>query len=177
MPHNEQCSNCHKEYFNNSLEGLPDDPLDVFKEYNSWLGVLNNIQDRGEQMPWVFISLPLFSSGNGEGLAGESAREDVHQSTKRFAIEGFNICPDRRRIQFSRFHLRNQVRASEGFDHHISECSAAWENSFESKPDAFVSWAKAEVINWRGSIHTILTNKSYPFRHRKSKTFVVYYLQ
>ena len=122
-----------------SFELGTDDPLDVFKEYNSWLGVLNNIQDRGEQMPWVFISLSFFSSGDGEGLAGESSREDVHQATKRFAIEGFNICPDRRRIQFSRFHLRNQVCTGERFDLHISDCSAAWENSFESKPDAFVS--------------------------------------
>jgi hypothetical protein len=58
----------------------------------------------------------------------------------------------------------------------MSDCPAAWENSFESKPDTFVPRAKAEV-SWRGIIHTILTNKSYPFRPRKSKTFVLYYLQ
>jgi hypothetical protein len=81
-----------------SLELGTDDSLDVFKEYNSRLGVLNDIQDRGEQMPGVLVGFSFVSSGDGEGLAWESAREDVYHSTKRFAIEGFSIRPDRCRI-------------------------------------------------------------------------------
>jgi hypothetical protein len=119
-----------------SLELGTDDPLDVFKEYDSRPGVLNNAEDRGEQVSWVFVS--FLQSSIGEGLAWESSREDVHQPTKRFALEGLNIRPDRCLIQRSRFHLRNQVCDGEGFDLHISDCSAASENSFESKPDAFV---------------------------------------
>jgi len=55
-------------------------------------------------------------------------------------------------IQFSRFHLCDQVRDCEGFDLHISDCSATWENSSESEINASVPGAKAEMIGL-GSIH------------------------
>ncbi len=108
-------------------------------------------------MPWVFVSVLL--SGAGEGLAWESAREDVHQATKRFAIEGFNIRVDRCRIQLRRFHLRNQVCDGESFDLHMSDCSAAWENSAEAESESFVSRANAEVINCLGKIHISTTGE------------------
>jgi hypothetical protein len=78
-----------------------------------------------------------------ERLAREASREDVHQSVKLSEREGVKIRPDRVRIQLTRFHLRDQVRAGEGFDLHRSDCSAAWEkDSLESEVDASVSNAE-----------------------------------
>jgi hypothetical protein len=51
-----------------------------------------------------------------EWLAGISGNEAVHFSAKLLAWEGFKIRPNRCLIQESRFHLCNQVRASECFD-------------------------------------------------------------
>jgi hypothetical protein len=103
-------------------------------------------------MPWVFNAVTLSSST--EGLARESAREDVHASTKLSVWEGFNVREHRCWIQLSRFHLCNQVRDWESFPLHVSDFSQIWENSSESKPDSFVARTEAEVIDmFFGSIH------------------------
>ncbi|MEC7101792.1 MAG: hypothetical protein VXW73_01970 [Actinomycetota bacterium] len=45
------------------------------------------------------------------------------------------------------FHLRDQVRAGEGFDLHISDRAAIWQNCSESKVDAAVPGAEAEMAD------------------------------
>ncbi len=60
---------------------------------------------------------------------GVAPREDVHQSVKLAEFEGLKIRPDRRCVQESRFHFRDQVRAGEGFDLTKSDCAQASDSS------------------------------------------------
>ena len=75
-------------------------------------------------MSWVFGAESL--ACGAERLARVTAREDVHAITKLCPWEGFKIRPDRCRVQESRFHLCNQVRAGEGFDLANSDCAQTW---------------------------------------------------
>ena len=113
-----------------------DDSLDVFEEDNSWSALFNPFKDEWEEVPWVFGCLS--APGVTEWLAGESASEDVHASTKLSEREFLKVREHRARIHLARFHLRNQVRGCEGFDLHISDFSHIWENSSESNSDSFV---------------------------------------
>lgn len=52
-------------------------------------------------------SLVVFSEafpGDGEGLAWEARRDEIHSVTKRSAVEGREVVPDRSRIQGLFFH-------------------------------------------------------------------------
>lgn len=109
-------------------------------------------------MSRVFFSSSL--TGGTEWLARVASRDDVHQSSKCFCRERLNVRPDRCLIQFSRFHLCDQVRDCEGFDLHISDGAATWENSSESEINASVPGAKAEMIGL-GSIHIIFPRHTH----------------
>jgi len=117
------------------------------------LAVPDSVGDVWEEVSWVFNAFTLSSST--EWLAREATTKDVHASTKLSVREGFNVREDRCCIQFSRFHLCNQVRDRESFPLHVSDLSQIWENSSESKPNAFVSRAEAEVCNCFGIIHIV----------------------
>jgi hypothetical protein len=124
--------------------------FDVFKEDSTWSNSSNCSAQKRPEVSWVIGSSSF--TGGTERLARVAARDDVHQSVKLFCRERFNVRPDRCLIQFSRFHLCDQVRNGEGFDLHISDCSATRENSSESEINASVPGAKAEMIGL-GSIH------------------------
>ena len=129
-----------------------DDSLDVFEEDDSWLALLDPFEDEGEEVSGVFGCFP--ASCVAEWLAGESASEDVHASTKLSEWEFFKVREHRARIHLARFHLRNQVRGCEGFDLHMSDFSHIWENSSESNSDPFVSATEGQVSDmFFGIIH------------------------
>ena len=127
--------------------------FDIFEKDNCWSALPDSFCDEWEQVSGVICCFTL--SRRGEGLTREASREDVHASSKLSVREGFNVREHRCCIQFSRFHLCNQVRDRESFPLHVSEFSQIWENSSDSKPNAFVSATKAEVCNCFGSIHIV----------------------
>jgi hypothetical protein len=133
-------------------ESKRDVSFDVFEEDSTWSNSSNCSAQKRPEVSWVIGSESL--TGGTERLARVPARDDVHQSVKLFRWERFNVRPDRCLIQFSRFHLCDQVRDCEGFDLHISDCSATRENSSESEINASVPGAKAEMIGF-GNIHII----------------------
>jgi hypothetical protein len=128
--------------------------FDVFKEAAAGSEKSNAVCDVRPQVPRVVFSSAL--SGCTEGLAGVTTSEDVHSVTKRCPREGFKIRPDRCWVHESRLHFADQVRDGEGFDltksdrAHISDCSV------QSKLNAAVSSAQADVCNCFGSIHVMV---------------------
>ena len=127
--------------------------FDVLKEADSGSEKSNAICNPRPQVPRVLLSFAL--TGCAEGLTRVSASEDVHAVTKRSPREGFKIRPDRCRVHESRFHFRNQICDGEGFDLTKSDCAQIWDCSLESKLNAAVSSAQAEVCSCLGSIHVI----------------------
>jgi hypothetical protein len=113
--------------------------LDVLEETVSGANISNCPCDIGPQVPGIVCSFAF--TGGAERLAGIPARDDVYAVTKRSAIEGFNIRPDRRDIQPRRFHLRDQVADTECFPLHKKHRSEVWDNSFKPEINAPVSSA------------------------------------
>jgi len=134
-------------------ESKADVSLDILKEAHGWPANPNSVCDPRPQMSWVVLA-ESFPCG-AEGLARVASREDVHFAAKLLPREGLNIRPDRCRIQASRFHFSDQVRAGERFDLANSDCSQIWDCSLESEINAAVPGAKANVCNWLGSIHVM----------------------
>jgi hypothetical protein len=125
--------------------------FDVLKETDPGSEKSNTICNPRPEMSRVLLSFAL--TGCAEGLAGISPSEDVHAVTKRSPREGIKIRPDRCWVHESRFHFRNQICDGEGFDLTKSDCAQIWDCSFESKLNAAVSSAQANVCNCLGSIH------------------------
>jgi hypothetical protein len=119
--------------------------FDVLKEADPWSEKSNAICNPRPQVPRVLLSFAL--PGCAEGLAWISPSEDVHAVAKRFPREGFKIRPDRCWLQLSRLHFRNQIADGEGFDLTKSDCAQIWDCSVQSKLNASVSSAQANVCN------------------------------
>jgi hypothetical protein len=141
---------------NDLSESEGDVSFDIFKEAESGAKKSNSVCDERPEVPRVFGAEPL--SGCAEWLAGIAPSEDVHAVTKLCPWEGFKIRPDRCCVHESRLHFADQVRAGEGFDLTKSDRAQISDNSVESKFNAAVSGTKADVCNWRGSIHIHLSS-------------------
>jgi len=128
-----------------------DDSLDVFEEDKGGLAALDSLEDGGEEVAGVLVGVTL--AAGTEGLTGEPARKDVHESVKLCEWEIPNVRPDRSCIQETRFHLCDQIRADERLSLTVSDCAQSWQNSSESEGKTFVSGTKGEVCNCEGSIH------------------------
>jgi hypothetical protein len=127
--------------------------FDVLKEAAAGSEKLNTICNKRPKMPRVLLAFALPCCT--EGLAWVATSEDVHSVAKRCPREGLKIRPDRCWVHESRFHFADQIRNGEGFDltksdrAHISDCSV------QSKLNAAVSSAQADVCNCRGRIHVM----------------------
>ena len=127
----------------------------VLEENNSGATSSDSFDDSRPQMTWVFNSQSR--TGLRKRLTGEPSAEDVHQSSKLLEREGVQIRPDRSRIHDTFFHLGDQVRDGEGFDLHMSDRSASWQNSSQSKVDTTVPGAEADMVD--GMIHMVLLSR------------------
>jgi hypothetical protein len=128
--------------------------FDVLKEAAPRSEKSNAVCDVGPQVPRVVLTsaLPCCT----EGLAWVAPSEDVHSVAKRCPREGLKIRPDRCWVHESRLHFRNQIADGEGFDLTKSDCAQTWDCSLESKLNASVSSAEANVCNCFGSIHVMV---------------------
>jgi hypothetical protein len=130
--------------------------FDVLKEAAAGSEKSNAICDVGPEVPWVVFASAL--AGCTEWLAWVAPSEDVHSVAKRCPREGFKIRPDRCWVHESLFHFADQIRNCEGFDLTKSDRAQIWDCSFESKLNASVSSAEANVCNCLGIIHVMLVN-------------------
>jgi len=112
---------------------------DVLEEAPNRSNCLDDSLNIRPKVSGVVCSLSL--SRDRERLAGIAGSDDVHSAPKRFPVEGLNIRPDRSRIQQTRLNLRDQVRASEGFDLHISDRSQIRDSPPKPQFDSGVSGA------------------------------------
>jgi hypothetical protein len=108
-------------------ESQRDVSLDVLEEAQSWFTKSNTICDPGPEVSGVFFSESF--AGCGKTLAGITPRDDIHQSSKLSEVERLEIRPNRRCVQESRFHFRDQVRDGECFDLTVSDCAQISDNS------------------------------------------------
>ena len=88
-----------------------------------------------------------------EGLAGIPGNEAIHDSTKLFAWEGFEIRVYRGKVDLGLSgelidcrHTLRQYFARIKFDLRVSECSHISDNSIESHANASVSGAPLENV-------------------------------
>lgn len=144
--------------------------FDVFAEHPSGSAKLNSPCDVGPQVTGIVC--PLSPSGCAEWLARVARSEEVHASTKVCVREGLNVREDRCRIQGTRFHLCDQVRAGESFPLHVSDCSQMKPQSLESQFNPSVSGAETEHVD--GIIHIAPPPESqqqlrYRFHHRPAQ--------
>lgn len=61
------------------------------------------------------VGVPELLSGDAVGLTGKSRNDAIHDSAPRSTVERGEVRPDRRVIQASRVHERDQLRAGECF--------------------------------------------------------------
>jgi hypothetical protein len=100
-----------------------DMPGDILEEAHTGLALADDALDGGPEVSRVVGAAPL--AGEGEGLAGVAASDDVHQSAKASAIEGAQIRPARRRSQACFLSRRVQVLDGKCFPLHITDRASA----------------------------------------------------
>ena len=118
----------------------------VFQERKSRSYLADNSGDIGPKPSIVFFSEPL--SGNRHRLARKARCDDIHDSTKAFAIKGCDIVPDRRRIQGLFLHPGHENGRREGVPLNIGESSIGLaQGLFEAKLGASNPGTKSQAIH------------------------------
>jgi hypothetical protein len=91
----------------------------VFKENHGGSNLIDDsegVRDRPVAVtPTSLIVVANSFAGNAVRLAGQSSNDAIHFSAPRFAVKRGKVSPDRRDIQASRFHERNQLATGECF--------------------------------------------------------------
>lgn len=85
----------------------------VFEEDEPGVDLVDDPGDVGPEMAWVLRAEPV--TGGAKGLARVARSDDIHESTPRATVEGFNIIPDRRLIQGLVFHPGHESGRGIGF--------------------------------------------------------------
>lgn len=106
-------------------------PCDVLQEDELGSHVANDARDVRPDPSLVLLRVAL--AGEGDRLARESRRDDIHDSTPRSAVEGRDIVPDRSRIQGLRFHPRHVNGRGKGFPLDVAHATVS---SAECESDA-----------------------------------------
>jgi hypothetical protein len=125
--------------------------LDVLKKAVSRSNNPNCSPDPRPQVARIFFAFPLAS--RAEPLAGIGSDKKVDAISEWFAWETLAIRPDRKRVQESRFHFRNHIGNSVGFDLTSSDAAQIWDNSPESDMISAVAKEPLDCSD-RGIIHT-----------------------
>ena len=95
------------------------EPWDVLQEHEGRSNISNNFRDERPQPSLVVLSSP--SPGEGDGLAGEAAKDEIHSAAPRSSIEGCEIRPDRARRNGETVHSRRRATGSKGFPLHHAD--------------------------------------------------------
>ena len=127
-----------------------DVPFDVLGEDDAGSHFADDPLDLGPQV--AGIGLPAALSGEAEGLAGITGREDMNAAAPRSAVEGSQIVPDRRAIQGLVFHPCHESGRSMGFplDETCSAISGLGDGEPEFEPA--ISGAEGEAVDRPGGM-------------------------
>jgi len=122
-------------------ESFADMAGDIFENNEPWTNFVDDSLNIGPEMSRVIGSSAL--PGDGEWLAWVTGRDEIHSTAPRSAIEGFEIVPDRSRIQGLLFHPRHTDGRGERvpLDHAHGSRS---EDHLASKVESSDSAAEAE---------------------------------
>ncbi len=111
------------EVFDDFSEPPLDVAGDVLEEAH---GRLDFFDDSADVRPKVArIGGTKTLAGDGEGLAGVTARDEIHSSAPRLAVEGREIVPDRSAIQGLRFHARHEAGRCKGVPLDVTHSSVS----------------------------------------------------
>jgi hypothetical protein len=115
----------------NSLKSSLDVSVDILEEAVAGSDDPDAVKDPRPEMPGVIFAPAL--PGVGEGLAGITARKEIHRAMKVRPWEGLEIRPDRSGIQEAPFNLCEQVCDRKCFPLTVSDGAKVSQNSFESE--------------------------------------------
>lgn len=107
-----------------SPESIPGKkPSDVFHDCKRGFHFANDAKEFVDQV--ALVLLPSLLSCEAIRLARYAAKNDVHESTKRGAVELFEIAENRRAVQGLRFHPCQERGLGEGFPLNVTHNSGA----------------------------------------------------
>ncbi|MDE0913914.1 MAG: hypothetical protein OSB57_01900 [Planctomycetota bacterium] len=122
---------------------------DVLHEDEARSHVANDTKEVVDEVALVFASELL--TCNGVRLARDAAKDEIHLSTPRCAVEDSQIREHRRAIQVPGFTLRCQDFAGEGFPLQVADRSSIWNRSSDSQVKATDAGADGYAVE---RIHT-----------------------
>jgi hypothetical protein len=97
---------------------------DVFEQGLVGVDLVDNSGDMGPEVPGILLT--LLEPSARERLAGITGNERLNASAPRSAIEGFEIAPDRSRIEGAVFKARRQLEGCRNFDFHVADGASLW---------------------------------------------------
>ena len=109
-------------------------PADVFEEADGRFDFADDAGDVRPEVTRVFVA-ELFS-GDTERLAWIAAMDDIHNAAPRFAVEGFNIVPERRTIQGRVFHPCHESGRCIGVPLDVTNSSIAGDGDVDAEIEA-----------------------------------------
>ena len=106
-------------------------PRDIFEKDPSGLYAANDSLDIGPEPPLVLE--PELLPGDGERLAREARRDEIHDPTPWSAVEGGKVVPDRSLIQRRVRHPLHEDGRSVGFPLDVAHSSISRDGEAEPK--------------------------------------------
>jgi hypothetical protein len=114
---------------------------DVLAKSESWSALSDDSGNFGPEVARIALTASL--TGEGEGLAGISRCEDIHDSTPRAAVEGSEVTPDRSLVQETSLHRFDHDGSGEGFPLHVAHCFSR-SDAAEAEVDSADAGAQTE---------------------------------
>ena len=119
---------------------LPKAAAHVLKEGESSPALAKDSEAVVPEVTFVVGSEP--PPGDAVGLTREAANDEIHDATPRAAVEGSEVSPNRRLVQGTVRHTRDQDRGGSDFPLHVADDASAVSN--QSHGFAVVAAAGAE---------------------------------
>ena len=118
---------------------------DILEKHPSGLNVAKDALDIGPEPPLVLDALLL--PGDAERLAGESRRDEIHDSTPRAAVEGGEVIPDRSLTHGLVRHPRHEDSRCVGFPLDVTDSAISGDGEVESKLEAADAGTESQAIH------------------------------
>lgn len=122
---------------------------DVFEEDPARPDFGDDPGDLGPEVPRV-VGTPAIS-GQAEGLAGITGRDDMNAVAPRAAVEGSQIVPDRRWSQGLVFHPGHERGRRMGFPLDVTHSSVAGFGDMQSEVETSIACAEGDAPKFIGA--------------------------
>ncbi len=120
---------------------------DVLEEAPTRLNLGDDAGDVGPEVAGV--GLAEHGAGEGEGLAGVSADNQVDMATERSAVEAREVGPNRCIVQGACFNLRDQDVDGVCFPLHVTEDASPWHGELDPEFESSATGAERESSKGR----------------------------